>query len=569
MRQRSLNFIPPTEDDAHYACRVSIGTPHVHASAFLTVVALAATAPSLAQSPPPLVLYSNLPGSPTRAAPAPNLQFQAGASLTDAFLSLAVAPGGDRWAIRARVVPTAGGAATEAILTGTLDNTTTAGGARIIARTSQTSYVSSRTWDAFGASLSANDANQIAFAANLGGTTNDDELVTRWSESGGGTWATIAREDTQALGQPAGVRYGPLLQAVHLLPNGLVGVHASLFAGAPTLQALFHLSAPGTGSLIASNTTTTPSSQLASPNQPVAAFLVDQFTTGGNSSSFTSWYVARLSGPINTDMVLVRNNAVIAQEGFVKPGSGFSNPVATLIDVPATSASFPSSVGPGGPGGEALYFGSNADTVDWAAVCSDSADTLIAQTNTPIFPGANELWNDAEATSTTFMGGAINSTNVWVLAGKTNASGSTNTVIVHETAGVILREGDGLDLNGDGLANDNAILADIAPGSIRFGSNGRVYAIVLIRSSTSTLRGWAVIRLLTPIGNVCDPIDFNNDASLFDPTDIDAFLSVFSEGPCVPATATCNDIDFNNDGSLFDPADIDSFLSVFSEGPCL
>jgi hypothetical protein len=70
-------------------------------------------------------------------------------------------------------------------------------------------------------------------------------------------------------------------------------------------------------------------------------------------------------------------------------------------------------------------------------------------------------------------------------------------------------------------------------------------------------------------GNVCDSIDFNNDGSLFDPTDVDAFLSVFSEGPCIPANATCNDVDFNNDTSVFDPQDIDSFLSVFSEGPCL
>jgi hypothetical protein len=69
-------------------------------------------------------------------------------------------------------------------------------------------------------------------------------------------------------------------------------------------------------------------------------------------------------------------------------------------------------------------------------------------------------------------------------------------------------------------------------------------------------------------GLACDSIDFNNDTSSFDPTDIDAFLSVFSEGPCIPASATCNDIDFNNDGSLFDPCDIDAFLLVFSEGPC-
>ncbi len=69
-------------------------------------------------------------------------------------------------------------------------------------------------------------------------------------------------------------------------------------------------------------------------------------------------------------------------------------------------------------------------------------------------------------------------------------------------------------------------------------------------------------------GPVCNDIDVNNDGSSFDPTDIDAFLSVFSEGPCVPDTATCDSIDFNNDASLFDPCDIDSFLLVFSEGPC-
>ena len=67
----------------------------------------------------------------------------------------------------------------------------------------------------------------------------------------------------------------------------------------------------------------------------------------------------------------------------------------------------------------------------------------------------------------------------------------------------------------------------------------------------------------------CDSIDFNNDESLFDPLDIDSFLSVYAEGPCLPEGATCNDIDFNNDGSVFDPRDIESFLSVYAEGPCI
>jgi hypothetical protein len=80
--------------------------------------------------------------------------------------------------------------------------------------------------------------------------------------------------------------------------------------------------------------------------------------------------------------------------------------------------------------------------------------------------------------------------------------------------------------------------------------------------------GAAFVTLTWSAPLTCGDIDFNNDGSLFDPADIDAFLSVFSEGPCIPVDGTCDGIDFNNDGSLFDPCDIDSFLLVFSEGPC-
>jgi hypothetical protein len=111
---------------------------------------------------------------------------------------------------------------------------------------------------------------------------------------------------------------------------------------------------------------------------------------------------------------------------------------------------------------------------------------------------------------------------------------------------------------------DNSDLQAVA-GDDRFHVRGR---------SASGLDGGANINYTPGAGTtcgptvVCDSIDFNNDTSFFDPTDIDAFLSAFSEGPCIPETATCNDIDFNNDTSLFDPCDIDSFLLQFSEGPC-
>mgnify|MGYP000039710619 CR=1 FL=1 len=85
----------------------------------------------------------------------------------------------------------------------------------------------------------------------------------------------------------------------------------------------------------------------------------------------------------------------------------------------------------------------------------------------------------------------------------------------------------------------------------------------------ATLPGTQFVTLLAcNAGTICNDIDFNNDESAFDPQDIDALLSVFSEGDCIPSTQTCDSIDFNNDGGLFDPCDIASFLLVFQEGPC-
>ncbi|GEM_PF-1875507 len=101
--------------------------------------------------------------------------------------------------------------------------------------------------------------------------------------------------------------------------------------------------------------------------------------------------------------------------------------------------------------------------------------------------------------------------------------------------------------------------------------HGAIYSQGIGAISISNSSGGIEVDHLQYAGNVvdsCDSIDFNNDTSFFDPTDIEAFLSVFSEGPCVPEIATCNDIDFNNDGGLFDPCDVGSFLRVYSEGPC-
>lgn len=144
---------------------------------------------------------------------------------------------------------------------------------------------------------------------------------------------------------------------------------------------------------------------------------------------------------------------------------------------------------------------------------------------------------------------------------------------------VVWADGSANSLRTDTLVGPNAQVRGGVTSLIDFWTSSRVpvntrQALVTITLSRVTApynNGYIdnVSLILSPDTPFCDSIDFNNDQSTFDPQDIDAFLSVFSEGPCVPATATCDSIDFNNDGSLFDPADIDDFLRVFSEGPCI
>ncbi|MFO0858312.1 MAG: hypothetical protein U0640_13265 [Phycisphaerales bacterium] len=97
--------------------------------------------------------------------------------------------------------------------------------------------------------------------------------------------------------------------------------------------------------------------------------------------------------------------------------------------------------------------------------------------------------------------------------------------------------------------------------------NGQIAAIARI-----TINGVQVNRavLLNPrAGRNCNSVDFNNDGGFYDPMDIAAFLSVYSQGPCLPLGTDCDSIDFNNDGGFYDPTDIAAFLSVYGEGPCL
>jgi hypothetical protein len=78
---------------------------------------------------------------------------------------------------------------------------------------------------------------------------------------------------------------------------------------------------------------------------------------------------------------------------------------------------------------------------------------ILAKTGEPITPGSTELWGD------TFYAMAANEAGDWILAGNTNnPEPGRDVVVVLNGTQVIMREGDPIDLNGDGQFNDGAWL---------------------------------------------------------------------------------------------------------------
>jgi hypothetical protein len=122
----------------------------------------------------------------------------------------------------------------------------------------------------------------------------------------------------------------------------------------------------------------------------------------------------------------------------------------------------------------------------------------------------------------------------------------------------------GVSIPGGAADTENNVEQFILPGP----QTGLWTISVSGASVNEGVQGFAVVATGALVAIGCNDVDFNNDGSLFDPLDVDAFFSVFSEGPCIPETQVCDSIDFNNDGSLFDPLDVEAFLRVFSEGPC-
>jgi hypothetical protein len=155
-------------------------------------------------------------------------------------------------------------------------------------------------------------------------------------------------------------------------------------------------------------------------------------TDSGTSPDGAHWYSeAEVENePVGSDKVLIVDDVVVMQEGFPVSGSALN-----LADIFQTRMV---------PNGMWISRGDYSDDTDWVVLNGarvlETGSALGAETVTDVISGVG-----------------CNQLGDWVATCKTNAAEATNEVLVFNST-IIAREGDPIDLDGNGLFDDSCFI---------------------------------------------------------------------------------------------------------------
>ena len=318
-----------------------------------------------------------------------------------------------------------------------------------------------------------NDAGDYTYATNSDGPTGADEYVV---SNVGGTYIVDAREGDPVATLP-GATYGSLLGNPLILADGTTGFRADSLGGVSALENEIMVLG---GTLLLQEGVTVPPGQIGS--EPVDTFDTSDFWTTEDGSS---WIVqGDLTGSTATDDVVIVNGTVVLQEGS-SPAVGFEPIISSGIGgVHMDDA------------GNWYARGSSeavapASERDWVIRNGD----VIAAVESPITVGSTENFDD-ETFAPCFFLNVGNGVGDYIVGGVTNNEDTLlNGVLVMNGTDVICRESDPIDLDGNGLFDDDAFIDVFGNDDAHLSDDGIFIFIVIVRDSTGARRGMAVLQM--------------------------------------------------------------------------
>ncbi|MCB1583440.1 MAG: hypothetical protein R3E90_03465 [Marinicella sp.] len=362
------------------------------------------------------VMYTNITGHPTATVPGTIFEFEPGTSTTH-FERVYGHPNGN-WVIKA------------------LNNQ----GSDMIMSNDQVVLIEgdNAAWTigelvgSIERKIGINKFSEIAFSnTTTGGSTANDRYIVKYD---GHNFFTQARE-MDSMSTIPGAFWGNVLESANMLDNGGVTFSADGIIGVSDDEndILFDVD-----TVLVREGIDIPLGQLG--NEAWENFDADDYWTSNNG---LNWLVqGDLFGDTNTDDVLVYNNQVVIQDGVVLANSSFLEPVDSSGLVGAYLA----------PGGYYYARGNNDVTeTDW--IYSNGA--VVTNTGEPAYESGTELWSDAEYFDCFFMN-VGNSYGEYIIGGVTDSDTTSNGLLVKNNQLVVVRESDPIDLDGNGLFDDDA-----------------------------------------------------------------------------------------------------------------
>jgi len=426
------------------------------------------------RGPAPEVLLTNVPGAARSGVPGlPGVTFEPGTGTTH-FDRIYGHPGG-HWILTAH-----------ADLPSGEDECLIADGELVLREGDPAPWTSSgERCGTLDRRCSINGRGDLVFATNTSANALDDYLPVRWAS---GAWEVAAREG----GAVPGLVQATLDDAIDsplLLDDGRVGYAADGIDGVGSASE-DEVLVLGAGLLLQEGVSVPPG-QANNGSHPLENLDLGDFWAATDGSS---WLVlGDLAGPTGEDDVVLVDGAVVLQEGAPVPGSGFAEPIATNGIHGASMDG----------GGRWFARGSNAQTGDdWVAAGPDSG--VLCSTGEPVAPGSTERWEDARHAEG-FMGATGNRMGDHVVIGATDhPDPSLDTVVVLNGRHVVAREGDGVDLNGDGWANEGFFIDSFGVEDLVLTDALDLLVVVTLRGASGAREGQALVRVrLDPgIGSV-------------------------------------------------------------------
>ncbi|MFT5732311.1 MAG: hypothetical protein ACJA2W_001080 [Planctomycetota bacterium] len=320
-----------------------------------------------------------------------------------------------------------------------------------------------------------NARGDVALSTNTSGTVADDYVATRIA----GVWGFSAREG-EALPGGSGALLDDIIDSGVLLDDGTVGYAADGLDGTATPDVDDDAIVLG-GQVLLRKGVSAPTGQAGGSSRSMDNFDLGDFWTSGDG---LQWLVqGDLEGSGASDDVVIVNGAVVLQEGSPVPNSGFAEAIDSsgLKGVSMDAA------------GHWYARGDNDQTnQDW--VVRDGA--LIAVTGSLAIPGSTERWSDALLDGC-FFGHVGNANGDYVVAGMTDhVDSALDAVLVLNNTEEVARESDAVDLDGNGLLDDDVFIDSFGDDDLFLSDARELFVVATLKDDLGQRIGQALLRFV-------------------------------------------------------------------------